>query len=75
MIIIFLTYIVGVGRFSHIVAGSVEAAFAVFSGDASIWDYCSKFLGPTLVGNTLGGVGGEPKTILERRDLRHSRLA
>jgi formate/nitrite transporter FocA (FNT family) len=57
LVIIFLTYIVGVGRFSHIVAGSVEAAFAVFSGDASIWDYCAKFLVPTLLGNTLGGVG------------------
>jgi len=55
-VIMFLTYIVGVGRFSHIVAGSVDSAFAVFSGIASLRDYCLGFLAPTLIGNTIGGV-------------------
>jgi formate/nitrite transporter FocA (FNT family) len=56
LVIMFLTYIVGIGRFSHIVAGSVDSAFAVFAGIASIRDYCLGFLVPTLIGNTIGGV-------------------
>jgi formate/nitrite transporter FocA (FNT family) len=56
LVIMFLTYIVGIGRFSHIVAGSVDSAFAVFAGIASIRDYCVGFLVPTLIGNTIGGV-------------------
>ena len=55
-VIMLLTYIVGIGRFSHIIAGSVESAFAVFSGLASILAYFVNFLLPTLLGNTIGGV-------------------
>ncbi len=55
-VIILLTYVVSVGRFSHIIAGSTEAAFAVFTGGASPYDYLRSFLLPTLVGNTIGGV-------------------
>jgi formate/nitrite transporter FocA (FNT family) len=55
-VILILTYMVALGRFPHVVAGSVEAAFAVFNGDAGIAAYVSGFLLPTLLGNTLGGV-------------------
>jgi formate/nitrite transporter FocA (FNT family) len=55
-VIMLLTYIVGIGRFSHIIAGSVESAFAVFSGHATILAYFGNFLFPTLLGNTIGGV-------------------
>ena len=55
-VIMLLTYIVGIGRFSHIIAGSVESAFAVFSGHASILAYFVNFLLPTLLGNSIGGV-------------------
>jgi formate-nitrite transporter family protein len=34
-VIILLTYVVSIGRFSHIIAGSAEAIFAVFTGKAS----------------------------------------
>ena len=47
---------VGVGHFSHIVAGSVESAFAVYSGQAAWPDYLGRFLLPTLLGNSIGGV-------------------
>jgi formate/nitrite transporter FocA (FNT family) len=40
---------------SHIVAGSAEAAYDVFSGAATFGQYCTLFLVPTLVGNILGG--------------------
>lgn len=55
-VILLLTYVVALGGLSHIVAGSVEAAYAVFQGDASVRDYLIGFLAPTLLGNTLGGV-------------------
>ena len=51
-----MTYVVSVGRFSHIIAGSTEAIFAVFTGEASVYDYALGFLIPTLLGNTIGGV-------------------
>ena len=56
LVIVFLTYIVGIGQFSHVIAGSVESAFAVFSGSATLQDYLGKFLLPTLLGNIIGGV-------------------
>lgn len=55
-VILLLTYVVALGSLSHIVAGSVEAAYAVFHGDASIRQYALDFLAPTLIGNTIGGV-------------------
>jgi formate/nitrite transporter FocA (FNT family) len=55
-VILILTYVVALGHFPHIVAGSVEAAFAVFNGDASIGRYLGGFLLPTLLGNTIGGI-------------------
>jgi formate/nitrite transporter FocA (FNT family) len=55
-VILLITYIVGVGQFSHIIAGSAESAFAVITGHGSLADYFLRFLLPTLLGNTLGGV-------------------
>ncbi len=55
-VIILLTYVVSIGQFSHIIAGSSEAFFAVFNGEASAHDYFLHFLIPTLLGNTIGGV-------------------
>ena len=55
-VILLITYVVAVGRFSHVIAGSVEAFFAVLTGQASVPDYLIGFFVPTLVGNTVGGV-------------------
>jgi formate/nitrite transporter FocA (FNT family) len=55
-VIMLLTYVVAVGRFSHIIAGSVEAFYAVLVDGASIRDYLVGFLAPTIIGNTIGGV-------------------
>ena len=55
LIIIILTYTIALCQFPHVVAGSVEAAFGVFAGHASVHDYLIRFLLPTLVGNVLGG--------------------
>ena len=53
--VLLVTYVVALGHLSHVVAGSSEAAFAVFSGAATIGQYFSLFLLPTLVGNIIGG--------------------
>jgi formate/nitrite transporter FocA (FNT family) len=55
LIVILLTYAVAVCQFPHIIAGSVEAAFGVYTGHASLADYALRFLLPTLLGNSLGG--------------------
>ena len=56
LVIMMLTYVVAIGRFSHVIAGSVEAFFAIFAGQATPYDYLVGFFLPTIIGNTLGGV-------------------
>lgn len=55
-VVLFLTWVVALGRFSHIIAGSSEAAYAVMIGRADGWGYVVGFLIPTLIGNTIGGI-------------------
>jgi formate-nitrite transporter family protein len=54
--VILVTYVVAISHLSHIIAGSVEGFYAVLTGAASIGDYLLKFMLPTLLGNTIGGV-------------------
>ncbi len=44
-----------VAGFAHVVAGSVDAGFLVFSDQAHVSDYLWRFLAPTLMGNIIGG--------------------
>ncbi len=55
LIVIVLTYVVALCEFPHAIAGSVEAAFAVWSGQAGVADYLWKFFAPTLLGNIISG--------------------
>jgi formate/nitrite transporter FocA (FNT family) len=55
LIIIVLTYVIALCQFPHVVAGSVEAAYGVMTGHASVRDYLVAFLLPTLIGNSAGG--------------------
>jgi formate/nitrite transporter FocA (FNT family) len=56
LIIVVLTWVVAFGRLSHVIAGSSEAAYGVLTGAAGMIDYLWRFLLPTLIGNTIGGV-------------------
>ena len=56
LLILILTYVVAVAHFSHIIAGSVEVAFNVFIGHLGVGEYFTRFMIPTLIGNTIGGV-------------------
>jgi formate/nitrite transporter FocA (FNT family) len=55
-LVVVITYLIGLGELSHVIAGSTETLFAVFNGDASMWDYLYRFLLPVGLGNMLGGI-------------------
>ena len=54
--VLIVTYLVALARLSHVVAGSVEASFAVMTGAVTLGDYFGRFMAPTLLGNIVGGV-------------------
>ena len=54
LVIVLLTWLVGIGGFAHVVVGAIEALFLVFDGRAGIADFVG-FLLPTLAGNVVGG--------------------
>ncbi|WP_258002292.1 formate/nitrite transporter family protein [Burkholderia sp. WAC0059] len=56
LIIAVVTYVVAICELSHVIAGSTEAAYLVLGGGAGFADYLGRFLAPTLLGNTIGGV-------------------
>jgi formate/nitrite transporter FocA (FNT family) len=55
-IIILITYLVALGGFAHIIAGSVDVLYLVNIGTISWSTYWIGFMLPTLIGNILGGV-------------------
>ncbi len=55
-VIIIITYVVGLGGFAHIIAGSVAAAFALMCGNATLAQFFFQFFFPALCGNIVGGV-------------------
>lgn len=54
-VIAVLTYPIGVAHFPHIIAGTVDASFLVFTGDRTWGELVLGFFIPTLIGNVLGG--------------------
>jgi formate/nitrite transporter FocA (FNT family) len=55
-VIVAVTWLIAVAQFSHVIAGSVEGAFAAIHGAVG-WDsYLIGLLVPALVGNSIGGV-------------------
>jgi len=55
-VIVAVTWLIAAAQFSHVIAGSVEGAFAVFHG-AIGWDrFLLSFLVPAFIGNSIGGV-------------------
>jgi len=54
--VIIITYVIGLGEFPHIIAGSVEVLYVAASGAAPARDYVSHYFVPTLIGNIAGGV-------------------
>ena len=55
LLILIITYTVAIAHFSHLIAGSVEAAYLVVTGQIGPGDYITHFFLPTFLGNTIGG--------------------
>lgn len=56
VVIILITWLVGVAHFPHIVAGAVDVFFLAALGEATVQEILLRFIIPTLLGNMLGGV-------------------
>jgi formate/nitrite transporter FocA (FNT family) len=56
LLIVVMTYIVALGGFTHIIAGSIEALFLVMTGHVSWFTFATNYMLPTLAGNCIGGV-------------------
>jgi formate/nitrite transporter FocA (FNT family) len=55
-VIIIITYLIGVGHFPHIIAGSVKVFYLVATSQISFVHSVAAFLVPTFIGNVIGGV-------------------
>jgi len=55
LVITFLTYLIALGGFTLVIAGSAEAFYGWLTGVSSIFVAVSIFLVPTLAGNVIGG--------------------
>lgn len=55
-VIALVAWALAASEFTHIIAGSVDAMFGIFSGSISIGSYLARFFVPVLLGNTIGGV-------------------
>ncbi len=55
MIILLLTYVVGLADLTHIIAGAVEVLFLPMVGAANWFHVAWGYLLPTLIGNIIGG--------------------
>lgn len=56
IVIILITYLIGLGEFSHIIAGSVDSLYGVLSHHITFSAFTFDFFIPTLLGNIVGGV-------------------
>ncbi len=56
MIVLIMTYVVALGSFTHIIAGSVDLLYLVWTGETSWFAYFTGYLAPALLGNSIGGV-------------------
>lgn len=54
-VILLFTWLIGVCGFTHIVAGSVEMAYLLVSGDLGVGAALTGFFIPVLAGNVIGG--------------------
>jgi len=55
-VILTITYVIGLGSFSHVIAGSVKVFTLAAAGEKSWGAVWSSFVLPALIGNIIGGV-------------------
>jgi formate-nitrite transporter family protein len=54
-VIVLMTWLLAVGGFMHVVAGSMEAFMLALNGDLGWWALLGQFFVPVLIGNVVGG--------------------
>ncbi|MBI1201426.1 MAG: formate/nitrite transporter family protein [Rhodopseudomonas sp.] len=54
-VVTLMTYLIAVGGFTHIIAGSMEGYLLVLSGVWPWWQMIGQFMLPVLIGNIIGG--------------------
>ncbi|HET9718206.1 MAG TPA: formate/nitrite transporter family protein [Pseudolabrys sp.] len=54
-IVVIMTWLIAVGGFTHIIAGSMEAFLLVIAGEWEWWRMLIDFMIPVLIGNMIGG--------------------
>ena len=54
-VIVLMTWLIAVGGFTHIVAGSMEAYLLVLAVHWAWWQMIVQFIPPVLIGNMIGG--------------------
>jgi formate/nitrite transporter FocA (FNT family) len=55
-VIVIITYLVGLGQLTHVVAGAVEVFYLPFRGMAGFAQVLGRYVAPAFVGNVIGGV-------------------
>ena len=56
-VIVVLTYLIALGDFSHVVAGSTEVFLLILTGDLTVIGGIAELIVPALAGNIIGGTG------------------
>jgi formate/nitrite transporter FocA (FNT family) len=55
-VIIIMTWLIGVGGFAHVIAGSSEVFYAAWRGEATWAEAMLGYVLPSLIGNMVGGI-------------------
>ena len=55
-VIVLMTWLIGIGGFAHVVAGSSEVFYAAWRGEATWAQAVFGFVLPSLIGNMVGGI-------------------
>jgi hypothetical protein len=56
-IVLTLTYVIALGDFTHVIAGSAETFLLLFAGQLDIARALGELIAPALIGNVIGGTG------------------
>lgn len=56
-LVVLITYVIAIGGFSHVVAGSAEAWLLWLTDKTTLWNATVRYILPALIGNILGGTG------------------
>ncbi|MBV7407539.1 formate/nitrite transporter family protein [Maritimibacter sp. DP1N21-5] len=80
VVVILFTWLIAAGDFTHIIAGSVEMALLVVTGELPVVEAVGRFFLPVLAGNVVGGtviftmlIYGQTRRDRQRREEERAR--